>query len=184
MMSVLDETIERLLAMSDGEFEQVVNDDTRHTEDKPRLTQEVVDALRSPEVTRRWYSMLLRMTKNIEGQFAAKTADHRASVLRMKTEQGHRATALREEASFERWRAGALRVKAGLEVRLLEARYLLALRGDTHESDLVLAERNAALGRVGVLEEAIRRHRSAGGGPVENEILWSYIQSGEGSVIE
>jgi hypothetical protein len=84
---------------------------------------------------------------------------------------------LKEQASFETWRAGALRVKNGLEIRLIEAKSLLEQSGDTYITDRTADERNLALARVGVLEDAIRRHMNACLTEPRDadEALWAYL---------
>jgi hypothetical protein len=68
---------------------------------------------------------------------------------------------LKREARDESWKAGALRFKTGLEERLGEARRVLRDLDDplVNVADRVVEERNRALVRVALLEDAVRRHR-------------------------
>ena len=70
-------------------------------------------------------------------------------------------------------------MKNGLEIRLIEAKSLLEQNGDSYITDRTADERNSALGRVGVLEDAIRRHKDAcltkGTTSAFDEALWAYL---------
>jgi hypothetical protein len=175
----LEVTVELLLHMDKFEFEHLVNNEMRSTQDKPLVQPDVAAALRDPRVLRRWYTCILSMHKSVEGQFSAKTADNTAMIRRLQASGAPRVKILKERASFETWRASALRVKNGLEIRLIEAKSLLEQYGDSYITDRVANERNAALARVGVLEDAIRRHRNAclteGTGSNIDEALWAYL---------
>lgn len=175
---ITDTTARDLLLMDTQEFETIVNADTRS-----RLvdTPAIAAALRAdPEVTRRWYTTLMTMHKSLEGQLASKTADNSAKIGKLKLKRASWATIVEEETSFEQWRAGALRVKNGLELKLIEAKSILERRGDRFIINAAAKERNAAFGRIGVLEDAIRRHKAAlvaedTEPSSADENLWEYI---------
>jgi len=155
-MTETETAIADLLAMDDEQFADVVNAETRD-----RVSPYVKEALRADaELTRRWYNTVRLMHKSIEGQFAAKTADNSAKIMKLDMGGASRHTVMEESASFEQWRAGALRVKNGLEIRLIEVKAIMEQRGDSYVTERTAAERNAAYARVGVLEDAIRRHRA------------------------
>jgi hypothetical protein len=171
--------VELLLQVDGSEFEDIVNSEMRSTADKPRVTPEVAAALRDPRVLRRWYTALSMMHKSVEGQFSAKTADNTAMIKRLQATNAPRAKILKEQSSFETWRASALRVKNGLEIRLIEAKALLEQHSDPYVRDRAAHERNAALAQVAVLEDAIRRHMNAclkdGRSSNIDETLWAYL---------
>jgi hypothetical protein len=105
----------------------------------------------------------------VEGQLAAKGAEARAAQaeFRARLEAGDdeprriRVEMLKREARDEAWKAGALRFKTGLEERLGEARRVLHDLDDplVNVAERITEERNRALVRVALLEQAIRRHR-------------------------
>jgi hypothetical protein len=177
MTEAPEATVQYLLQLDNPSFEGIVNNEMRSTADKPRVQPEISAALRDPRVRRRWYTAILAMHKSIEGQFSAKTADNKAMIGRLQATGVPRVKILKEQASFETWRAGALRVKNGLEIRLIEAKSLLEQSGDTYITDRTADERNLALARVGVLEDAIRRHMNACLTEPRDadEALWAYL---------
>jgi hypothetical protein len=174
--------VDWLLRLDNDAFQKIVNDEMRSTADRPKVEPAVATALRSdPRVLRRWYTAILAMHKSVEGQFSAKTADNTAMIKRLQAAHVPKVKILTEQSSFETWRAGALRVKNGLEIRLIEAKSLLEQQGDPYIIDRTADERNSALGRVGVLEDAIRRHMNAClSQPMDDpreadELLWAYL---------
>jgi hypothetical protein len=175
--------VDWLLRIDNTTFQGIVNDEMRSTNDRPRVDPGVSAGLRDPRVLRRWYTAILSMHKSVEGQFSAKTADNNAMIRRLQAASVPRVKILKEQASFETWRAGALRVKNGLEMRLIEAKSLLEQTGDLYITDRTAEERNLALGRVGALEDAIRRHKDAcladGTSSTIDEALWSYLPESE-----
>jgi hypothetical protein len=174
-------TVDWLLQLENSDFESIVNNEMRSTAEKPRVAPEVAAALRDPRVLRRWYTTILAMHKSVEGQFSAKTADNTAMIKRLRAAGVPAVKVLKEESSFQTWRAGALRVKNGLDMRLIEAKRLLEQSGDPYISDRTSDERNMALARIAVLEDAIRRHMntrlkmSAASSDDVDEALWSYL---------
>lgn len=166
--------IQKLLAMPELDFRSIIDDDTRD-----KVSAELAAGLRSPQVVGRWYEALMAMQMSVEGQLAAKTAESKGRVAHLKA-QGKDATLVQfEQAKFERWKAGAIRFKSGLEQKLLEAKRILRDANDPLISDRTAEERNRALARVALLEDAIRRHRDAF--PREDdpsdadEELWGYV---------
>lgn len=190
-----DAIVELLLTMDDQAFRGIVNDETRDFK-KPfspivteaRNPEEMADAirtgLRDVRVLRRWHACILLMHKDLEGQFAAKTADTNARTKRLQLAGNKQREILKEQASFEDWRAGALRVKTGLETRLIEVRYLMDREGVSIPGDTAVVERNAAYARVHTLESAIRQHRASTLAEVDeffeqtdhDEELWRFVQ--------
>jgi hypothetical protein len=186
--------VELLLSVDDSSFRQIVNDETRdfnrpsspfvqNAVDQDEMKALIRAAIRDPQVLRRWHTTVLLMHKDLEGQFAAKTADMNAKVKELQLRNGKHREILMEQASFEKWRAGALRVKTGLETRLIESRYLMDREGVGVPGEYAIAERNAAYARVHTLEEAIRRHRDRTLAEVDgdfeqtehDEELWRYV---------
>jgi hypothetical protein len=173
-------TVEWLLQLDNADFESIVNNEMRSTADKPRVAPEIAAGLRDSRVLRRWYTAILAMHKSVEGQFSAKTADNSAMIKRLRAAGVPAVKVLKEESSFQTWRAGALRVKNGLDMRLIEAKSLLEQAGDSYITDRTSDERNLALARIAVLEDAIRRHmntrlKMAASSDDTDEALWSYL---------
>lgn len=105
----MDITPERLLAMTDDEFKEFVNRDTRSA-----VTDEERAALRDPTVRARWIRRLTLDKMSIESQLAARRSDLAALPPSETYDE-----ALRK---FHSWRASVIRVKNGIETRLIEAR--------------------------------------------------------------
>jgi hypothetical protein len=126
-----------LLGFSDEEFRAVVDADVRG-----KSEEDIQHALRSdPHLIRRWYDTLLSMKASVEGQLSAKAAEAKAEKLESLVADKRR-DGLVAQASYERWRSGALRFRSGLESTILEARRHL----DDHEAEVfrtaILAHRN------------------------------------------
>lgn len=147
-------------------------------------------ALRAPEVSERWYHVLVAMKKNVESTLAAKTSEDKAQRLALISAAedagpGPQSLDLRKRAStlhqeFLKWRTGALRFRAGVEERIAEAAWRRRLTGSYIPSAL-LDERNQLLARVGVLTAAIEAHRASMADVDPDDIedgdrdLWSLI---------
>lgn len=178
-----------LCDLSDEEFRQVVDDDLRGKADAKISPQ-----LRKPENVDRWYSVLLAMTKSVEGQLAARRSDwdglrtHLGSEIALKTGTNEeailRAQLQSERERYLKWRAGIIRFKTGLDEWLAEARHLRdRTRGDMIER-VTKDERAFLSSRVRTLEEAIRRHRDHllaedlddEAHEKADEALWSLVQ--------
>lgn len=179
----IEDLTAKLAAMPEVEFRGQIDDDTRG-----KGSPELAAALRSEALMERWYEALLAMQSSVEGQLAAKGADSRAKVAdfrrRLNGSMGKDKDRLNElllfeQAQSERWRAGAVRFKSGIEEKLLEARRLLRAHDNPLVTDRTAEERNRALARISVLEDAIRKHREAF--PVEDDPsdadteLWSLV---------
>lgn len=156
-------TPERLLSMPETTFRRLVDADVRK-----KGTEEVAESLRSPQVVRRWLSALTAMAKSVEGQLAAREAD--LEVLQLEYEKASRGASEAELAKLEAeylsaqtreatWRASVLRFKTGLDEAITEAKQVQDAALATMFDLAVIAERNHALERIQVLEEAIRLHR-------------------------
>jgi hypothetical protein len=143
------------------------------------------DALRSdPAVIERWYQALVRMKKSVEGTLAAKTADSKAQKLQclLKTGDFGRAEpdlvgAQTIEMEYQRWRAGAIRFKVGVEEKLMAVRWLRSQAAPQLIASAAVLERNIMAERVRRLEAAIRAHRDQvlrDGGPHDgDDQLWN-----------
>lgn len=169
------EVVAELVAMDDEAFAALVNVDTRR-----RSAPNYHAALRDPAVIRRWYTALQQMHKSVENQIAAKAAESNAKVLRMETVHENAMRIKSEKATFESWRAGALRVKSGLDAALIECRSILQQGGDIAVLDQTTKDRDRAFGRIGVLERAIRMHRDTflaeGDEPSDlDKMLWQHL---------
>lgn len=106
---------DELLGLHYEAFKSVVNSDIRSEVD-----QETADALRSPEVVRRWYNSLVETKRSIETQFATfkiekvqmfQKSEPEAFVTWMETKN--------------KWRVGALRFQASVEMKITEAKTCL-----------------------------------------------------------
>lgn len=157
-----ESTIDRIMAMSDTEFRSLAEDDVREATGKgDPLDLPVHDALRTPPAIHRFYRLLLVLQRSAEGQLAAKGASHAARMAKLRM---HGTTSQSEKyqealAEHETWRAGALRFKTGVEERMAEISSLMRELDAETFADRLKEERNQALLRTLVLEDAIRRHR-------------------------
>lgn len=129
-MSLLDENKETFL--------RYVNDDIRDAADEA-ISRE----LRSPECLDRWYRALLAMKRDAETQFALDQAERSEKRL----EITDRDEWLEYVAVRDRWRAGNIRFKNGVENKLDEAKHLIRAREK----------------RLAGLESAIRAHEQGMG---------------------
>lgn len=192
-----------LSSCDDDVFMSYVDADLRPPE---RRDPEVSRALRSPAVVERYYTMLLRKSKSIEGQLAAKEADYEARKARLEGKLGIaeagavredstdedrrralgrainlRAELKKERSEYQQSRAGTLRFKTGLDMNLVEIKGLIR-RYDANRFDQMLAEeRNVLAERVRFLENAIRVHRSeivadVRDGDEVDEELWEVLE--------
>lgn len=157
-------TADDLLLLPDDEFRHLVDEDVRNQLDKARA-----GLLRNdPRVVDRWLYTLLTMKQSVEGQLAAKAAEangERASSLAT----GNKRAWLDFTQKYERWRAGALRFKSGLEAALLEARRLKDAQ-------------DGGAGEAAILRKAIIAHRDHICSDIcddtctADRILWSLVE--------
>jgi hypothetical protein len=181
-----------LLKMDDTSFRELVDAEVRG-----RASPELTASLRSPEIAERWYQQLLVMKKSVESTLAAKTAEDKEQRLVLldaadSVSDPDQAADLRRRANQSRaqylkWRAGALRFRAGVEERLAEAAWRRRLAGSVNPAAL-LEERNQLLGRLGMLTEAIQAHRDSMADVASEDIddadreLWEVLTSYASSV--
>lgn len=190
-----------LAGLPDDQFRALVDADLRQNAARStiRLRAELSEALRSPDNVRRWYSMLCRMAKSVDGQLAAREADFRGERARLEAlaleaddagRSGLRAQQQRLKAEHHKTKASTVRFKTGLDEVTIVAKFLL----EQHLEDLfgaaVLAERDYLAGRCRRLTAAIEQHRDAvmadnavmddlGGDDADeiDEALWSVLRS-------
>lgn len=141
--------------ITEEEFIDVINADIRGT-----LDTDDAAWLRAPDNVEHWYQALCSMKTDVESQLTQK----RAEVMSKQSECLAKGDAGRQEwfdfkAESERWRAGAVRFKTGLEVKLAEARGLRNVRRTDRYTDLILTEREKAYREVARLRLAILTHR-------------------------
>jgi len=92
-----------------------------------------------------------------------------------------RAAQAREQ--FLRWRAGALRFRAGVEERLAEASWRRRIAG-SYIPTALMEERNQLLQQVEMLTGAIEAHKAAMAGvdpddlDTADEVLWAALGAG------
>lgn len=141
-------TVVSLEHLSDEEFREIVDNSLRKQGDP-----ETAASLREPANVERWYSTLLKMSKSVEGQLAARTADWKRSNL-----SGAEDLAERRE-NYLKWRAQIIRFKTGLDEALTEAKYLRDKNRTSQYGTFITDERLALLQRVQKLETTIRQHK-------------------------
>lgn len=168
---------QKIAALNEEDFRELVDRDLRREN-----TEEEAIALRSPALVDRWYTVLVSMTKSVDGQLSAKRQDFEAHKARLKSqllradeelafarrkhdramiaEVEKKARKLREEwaAAQERYsrsRAATLRFKSGLEETLVEARLHRNKTRDRLYDTVVSQERNLLATRVRRYESAL-----------------------------
>lgn len=188
----MDSSPEALLALSDDEFVELVNNIIRRKSDnyKGKHTTEFLarayKALQAPEVAPRWYMVLSRMAKSVDGQLAAREADftsNRAGLraqladaqfdLKEAQDRGDPLSPYRKVVAdlhvaiqeltkdYGRQRGSTLRFKSGLDTNLIEARHAYEMTLHGTMSSIAAKERDHALQRVRDLEAAIRKHQDS-----------------------
>lgn len=178
-MTVLTDTnVERmqdeLLGLRDIDFRTEVDADLRRA---PREPAEAARhelrrrALRTPELIDRWYTVLMMMSRSVDGQLAALDEDHQAEKadLRMELPPEDRDGNPKWEepkVAYARARAGKLRFKTGLDEWVIEARHLRdQFRYATYDqiviNQVVIEERNHYAGEAQRLRDAVREHHEA-----------------------
>lgn len=153
-----------LSALDDEAFRKLVDQDLRG-----RSPEDVRQALRSPENVDRWFSALLAMTKSVEGQLAAKKTDWSTTRNRFQVDISLASTRIQsdrlkvqlqeERERYNKWRAGILRFKTGLDEFLADARRLRDASKDSSYDRVMEDERLRLTKRIRLLEEGIRSHR-------------------------
>jgi chromosome segregation ATPase len=172
---------QKIAALSDDDFRSLVDRDLRRED-----TQEEAQALRSPDLVHRWYTILVAMSKSVDGQLAAKRYDYEAQKAQLRGQfvsaesalaeaKLHRDTPrvhgaqdrireLRQDWAlmterYARSRAATLRFKSGLEETLVEARLFRDQIRDVLYESVVTEERNQLARRVRELEDELARLR-------------------------
>jgi hypothetical protein len=167
--------------LPDEDFRALVDRDLRREN-----TEEEAQALRSPELVHRWYTILVAMSKSVDGQLAAKRQDYEAQKARLRgkfvQEEGviadaklqhdasrqlaaeERVRQLREEWAltserYARSRAATLRFKSGLEETLVEARMFRDQIRDVLYDSVITEERDRLARRVRELEDELEQLR-------------------------
>lgn len=165
--ATVPELIEELLTMGTSEFYEIVDRDIRskstnhHRRDGDGpLPDEVSQALRTREVTERWFQALVRMKKSTEMTIAGKATDDKVNRGALKARQQH-SKADEERLRYLRWRAGALRFLTGVEETLTEANYYRRVHFANSYPDTMAAERDRLSEAVRTLRQAIKTHRDA-----------------------
>lgn len=152
---------DRLMATPDDQFRSICENDVRVATGKEDPGDPVLaKALRTPPVIQRYYRLLSVLQRSAEGQLAARRASHAARMAKLRA-HGTKGEKYQEAlAEHETWRAGALRFKTGVEERMAELGGILRDIDAEFFADRLKEERNQALLRTVVLEDAIRRHRA------------------------
>lgn len=168
--------IASLRSLSQDDFRRVVDDDIRG-----RSSGDVREALRSSGLVDRWVETLESALVSVEGQLAANDADWGAKEAEFESSGDHVAL-LAEKAKNDRWRAGALRFRTGVQQTLIEARRLAAAQEkESSEVDRLTRERDRAMARAFMLEDAIRSHKQnfpTEDEPSDNDLdLWKKVDA-------
>lgn len=157
---VLATAIARIMEMTDTEFRALAEEDVREATGKgDPLNPLLHDALRTPPAIQRFYRLLSVLQRSAEGQLAAKGAAHASRMAKLRRRGVKGAEYQDAIAEHENWRAGALRFKTGVEERITEIASLIRELDADSVTEIIREERNDALYRVRVLEDAIRTHR-------------------------
>jgi hypothetical protein len=171
----VESMIRRLAVMDDRGFRQEVDADLRRPGPRERREYEVRRAaLRSPELVDRWTTVLLTMTKSVEGQLASKQEDHEAAkadlrqkIATLEQTAPHSDDLFKARQEWEQLkkeyaqsRAQMLRFKTGLDEWVIEARALRDSLRSTMYDSVVAEERNHYAAQVQVLRAAIDAHRT------------------------
>lgn len=156
----------RLMALPRDEFRTVCEDDVRSGQKpKPGEPMFKIDpvteaALRESPVIQRYYNMLFQLSRSVEGQLAAARSDLDGKLARMRGRNERDKPEYDETlAKHKLWRGSALRFKTGIEERQVELQGILASTDAAFFAARLEEERNRALMRTLVLEDAIRDHR-------------------------
>lgn len=206
-MSNIDYLIDDLVELDDEKFRKLVDQDVRRRDGEGDL--ELAQALRSPALVRRYYTMLVRTLKSVEGQLAARETDYEARRARLKAKLSIAQSQLKSATTDEDRnkaqskvvnltaeietekskhlldRGKTLRYKTGLDMALVEIRSILDGLHDDMYDTIVARERNHYAERCRQLEDAIRQHQTEVLADDEDEPfeadmkLWSSLQRGD-----
>lgn len=161
--------VQQLAALSEDQFELVVNDELRRqiggkrsdslmivnrlmspppvdvgTPQDPR-NRVISEALQDPELVERWYLALTHIKRQLELQLARRKAGE----------------AVRPDSTYPRWRAGIMGLLTSLEERITIARRSLQKHLVTERAKALNDDRDSLGFKASALIEAIRRHRAA-----------------------
>jgi hypothetical protein len=155
-----------LSTLSDEDFEDLVNQDVRG-----QLDREISLQLREPENVYRWYNSLNSLKKSVEAQFVVKKAELSEQRLENPTEDEW----LRTVAEHERWKAGAVRFKTGVEKRIAEAKQLRIAISKDEVMGRISSDLHEARGKAELYRQAILAHRSAEDADQADDQLYSIL---------
>ena len=140
---------------TDDEFDRLVNDDVRGTA-LPWLAEQ----LRTPELADRWYEALLNLKKSLEVQLTADRAERSEKQSEfIKLGELGKPKWFAYRAARDSWRAGAVRLKNGVETRLREAKKLRAEHRSSQYTKLVTNERDFAWHSLERMRHVILAHK-------------------------
>lgn len=152
-----------LASLSDEAFRKIVDDDLRN-----KSSADMSQALRDPVNVDRWYSVLLAMSKSVEGQLAARKSDWDGTRSRLDSAIEDAITedlakSFKEQKREERekwlkWRGNIIRFKTGLDEVLAEARHVRDRHLGKVVERAVTEDKKRLERRVEILEAAIRLH--------------------------
>jgi hypothetical protein len=152
-----------LALVDDPTFDALVNDEVRGVGDATVAAQ-----LRLPENAERWYNSLNHMKKSVEAQLSADRAERSLRQVECLV-NGDKIAWLTYRGERDKWRAGSIRFKNGVEHRLAEAKVTLRNQRSDLRVDLLRAERNLLLA-------AIKQHKATVASPSDADLeLWKVI---------
>lgn len=174
-MTVTESRVQ-LTDLADDAFISIVNQDVRGS-----LNPEISQLLRDPAIADRWYDALLGLKRSVESQLSASKAEKSQKIAEFNI-LGNDGW-LQARVQTDKWRAGAVRFKNGVEDRLSEAKRFREEAHKTLDITVVVAERDNALREVRRLRSGIIKHRdhecdsSCDDNCIGDEELWSLLDS-------
>lgn len=159
-------TTQVLSTLSDDDFEGLVNQDVRG-----QLDSATSALLREPENVFRWYNSLNSLKKSVEAQFVVKKAELAEFRLVNATEDEWRQAV----AEHERWKAGAVRFKTGVEKRIAEAKQLRIAVSRDEVMGRISSDLHEARGKLELYRQAIVAHKNAEDADQADEDLYSIL---------
>jgi hypothetical protein len=178
-VTITETLVDELLSMPEDQFRVEVDRDLRREEydtDGPDRYQARRAALRcrDPQLTERWYTLLLRMACSVDGQLAAMHEDNEAKKASLRSQiadAAHNRDDRRSRTLARQWekqkegfstsRAKLLRFKTGLDEWVIEARMLYDSTRNSMYEQIVAEERNHWAAETSRLRSAIREHQQA-----------------------
>lgn len=166
------------------QFRAVVEADMRRRPEEREGNPESVALRSEPDAIERWYRVLVSMKSSVESQLGARKLELNNAKRDLEDKGVPMGSpewnALQSE--FDRWKAGSLRFKAGMEAALEEARTARNTLFNRARELIAVDERNEALHQTMTLINAIKAHRDhlcadrcTDDFCVADEELWAFV---------